>query len=178
MFDGQKIKQLRTEKSLSLKQLSEQSGVSISMISQIERRNVDPTLTTLYKLCAGLNVSISTLLGADEPATQIIRREDRKSFAFASSHSQYELLTPTNGGEIEMIMIHLEPGQEDQQLVQHSGEECGLVLEGEMTIHLNGQSHVLKEGDSIRFKSTVPHRFFNHSEERAVSVWAMTGWTI
>ncbi|CEG23726.1 HTH-type transcriptional regulator PuuR [Planococcus massiliensis] len=178
MFDGQKIKKLRTERSLSLKELSEKSGVSVSMISQIERRNTDPTLTTLYKLCAGLNISISALLGTDEPSSQIIRQRERKSFHFPVSHSKYELLTPTNKGEIEMIMIYLEPGQEDRQLVEHSGEECGLVLEGEMTVHLNGESHILKAGDSIRFKSTLPHRFYNHSESRAVSVWAMTGWTV
>lgn len=178
MFDGQKIKRLRAERALSLKELSEKSGVSVSMISQIERRNTDPTLTTLYKLCTGLNISIAALLGTDEPSTQIIRQDERKSFHFPFSHSKYELLTPTNKGEIEMIMIYLEPGQEDQQLVEHSGEECGLVLEGEMTIHLNEESYILRAGDSIRFKSTLPHRFYNHSESRTVSVWAMTGWTV
>lgn len=175
MFDGQKIKKLRTEQSLSLKDLSDRSGVSVSMISQIERRNTDPTLTTLYKLCKGLDVSISTLLGTDEQALQLVRKGERKTISFPQSNSKYELLTPINEGTIEMIKIHLEPGQEDQQLVEHSGEECGYVLHGEMTIVLGEDEHILYEGDSIRFKSTTPHRFFNHTDETAVSVWAMTG---
>ena len=175
MFDGQKIRKLRSEQNLSLKDLSDKSGVSVSMISQIERRNTDPTLTTLYKLCKGLDVSISTLLGADEQALQLVRKNDRKSVNFPQSHSKYELLTPINEGTIEMIMIHLEPGQVDQQLVEHSGEECGYVVKGEMTIVLGDAEYILFEGDSIRFKSTTPHRFFNHSKETAISVWAMTG---
>lgn len=175
MFDGQKIKKLRSEQSLSLKDLSDRSGVSISMISQIERRNTDPTLTTLYKLCKGLDVSISTLLGTDEQALQLVRKDERKTISFPQSNSKYQLLTPINEGTIEMIMIHLEPGQEDQQLVEHSGEECGYVLQGEMTIVLGDDEHILYEGDSIRFKSTTPHRFFNHSTETTISVWAMTG---
>lgn len=175
MFDGQKIKKLRSEQNLSLKELSDKSGVSVSMISQIERRNTDPTLTTLYKLCKGLDVSISTLLGADEQALQLVRKIDRKSINFPQSNSKYELLTPINEGTIEMLMIHLEPGQVDQQLVEHSGEECGYVVKGEMTIVLGDAEYILYEGDSIRFKSTTPHRFFNHSKETAISVWAMTG---
>ena len=175
MFDGQKIKKLRTEQRLSLKDLSDRSGVSISMISQIERRNTDPTLTTLYKLCKGLEVSISTLLGTDEQALQLVRKDERKTINFPQSNSKYELLTPINEGTIEMIQIHLEPGQEDQQLVEHAGEECGYVLQGEMTIVLGDVEYILYEGDSIRFKSMTPHRFFNHTEETTISVWAMTG---
>ena len=175
MFDGQKIRQLRSEQNLSLKELSEKSGVSLSMISQIERRNTDPTLTTLYKLCKGLDVSISTLLGTDEQTTQIVRKDERKIITFPQSHSKYQLLTPINEGTIEMIMIDLEAGQEDEQLIEHSGEECGHVIKGEMTIILGEEEYILREGDSIRFKSTTPHRFFNHSNETVTSIWAMTG---
>ena len=175
MFDGRIIRQLRGELNFSLKELSEKSGVSISMISQIERQNTDPTLTTLYKICKGLDVSISTLLGTDTETTQVIRKNERKIITFPNSHSKYEMLTPSNEGTIEMIMIHLEPGQVDKQLVEHSGEESGFVIKGEMTIILDDQEILLQEGDSIRFKSTTPHRFVNHTDETTISIWAMTG---
>ncbi|MEC5423102.1 XRE family transcriptional regulator [Virgibacillus sp. C22-A2] len=175
MFDETKIKSLRGEQNLSLKQLSEKSGVSVSMISQIERKKTDPTLTTLYKICKGLDVSISSLLQNDDHTTHIIRADKRKTLTFPQSHSKYELLTPITDGTIEMIIIHLEPGQEEKQLIEHSGEECGHVLKGEMTVLLGDTKHILNEGDTIRFKSTVPHRFFNHTEETTISIWAMTG---
>lgn len=175
MFDGSKIRTLRGELGLSLKELSEKSDVSISMISQIERKNVDPTLTTVYKICKGLDVSISTLLGTDKKSAKIVRKNERKTIHFPNSNAKYELLTPINEGAIEMLMIHLEPDQEDQQLVEHSGEEAGFMMQGEMTIIFEDEEVLLKEGDSIRFKSTIPHRFFNHTDETAVSIWAMTG---
>lgn len=175
MFDGRKVRQLRHDLNLSLKELSEKSQVSSSMISQIERGNTDPTLTTLYKICKGLDVSISTLLGTDEDTVQVVREDDRKTINFPNSQSRYELLTPINEGEIEMILISLEPGQTKRQLVEHAGEEAGLVLSGEMKILLDKEEVILRKGDSIRFKSTIPHRLFNHTDEPAISVWAMTG---
>ncbi|MCM3568103.1 helix-turn-helix domain-containing protein [Neobacillus mesonae] len=175
MFDGAKIRILRLAQKLSLKELSERSGVSTSMISQIERGTTDPTLTTLYKLCKGLEVSISSLLESDEDSTHIIRKNNRRTLRFPQSHSQYQFLTPISEGTLEMIMIYLEPGQEDTQLVEHTGEECGYILKGKMTVILGDKEYILHEGDSIRFKSAIPHRFFNHSEETAISIWAMTG---
>lgn len=175
MFDGHKIRQLRSEMNLSLKELAEKSTVSISMISQIERGNTDPTLTTLYKICNGLDISISTLLGTDKDTAQVIRRDERKTISFPTSQSKYELLTPINEGAVEMIMIHLEPGQEDKSLVEHSGEEAGIVMEGEVTVILNHEEILLQQGDSIRFKSSIPHRLVNHSNKTSVSLWAMTG---
>lgn len=175
MFDGNKIRQLRNDLNLSLKDLSERSQVSSSMISQIERGNTDPTLTTLYKICNGLNVSISTLLGTDEDTVQVVRENERKTIHFPNPQTKYELLTPINNGEIEMILISLEPGQTEKQLVEHAGEEAGLVLSGEMKLLLDGEEIILRKGDSIRFKSTIPHRLFNHTNETVISVWAMTG---
>ncbi|MCJ0930007.1 XRE family transcriptional regulator [Virgibacillus halodenitrificans] len=175
MFDEKKIKNLRVAQNLSLKQLSEKSGVSVSMISQIERNKTDPTLTTLYKICKGLGVSISSFLEKDDQSAHIIRKNQRKTLLFPQSHTKYELLTPVTDGNIEMIKIHLEPGQDDKQLVVHEGEECGHVLRGEMTVILRDEEYILQEGDTIRFNSNTPHRFLNHTEETAVSVWAMTG---
>lgn len=178
MFEEKKIKNLRIAQNLSLKQLSERSGVSVSMISQIERKKTDPTLTTLYKICNGLGVSISSFLESDDQSTHIIRKNKRKTLTFPQSHSKYELLTPITDGNIEMIRIYLEPGQDDQRLVKHTGEECGHVLKGEMTIVLGDKQHILHEGDTIRFNSNVPHRFLNHTDETAISIWAMTGRTL
>ena len=161
MFDGQKIRKLRSEQKLSLKDLSDKSGVSISMISQIERRNTDPTLTTLYKLCKGLDVSISTLLGADEQALQLVRKSDRKTINFPSPILNMSCLPLSMKELLRLIYDPFGAGQVDQQLVEHSGEECGYVVKGEMTIVLGDAEYILYEGDSIRFKSSTPHRFFN-----------------
>lgn len=173
MFEGGKIRRLRLEREYSLKVLAEKSGVSTSIISKIERNNVDPSITLLYKICNGLNVSITELLGEATNTSSILRKEDRKTVAFPKSNSKYEFLTPLYNGDLEMIQITLEAGQSDKKLVSHSGEECGVVLEGSMTVILDQEEHILHKGDSICFNSQTPHRFINHTEKQSISIWSM-----
>lgn len=175
MFDGEKIRAIRQNQGLSLKELAERSGVSLSMISQIERGNADPTLTTLYKICKGLEVPISTIVVDEPQETQIVRAEERRIIDFPDSGSRYEFLTPSYHGGIEMVEIHLKPGQQNHHQVQHSGEECGLVVSGTLTLQLGNAEHHLSPGDSIRYRSDIPHKLVNQGPEPCVSVWAMTG---
>ena len=56
----------------------------------------------------------------------------------------------------------------------HEGEECGFVLQGTLTVLLDGREYRLYEGDSIYFRSTIPHKYLNLGQEDCVSVWAMT----
>ena len=73
-----------------------------------------------------------------------------------------------------MLLIELEPKQEDRQVITHTGEECGFVLRGKMVVVLGDEEYELAEGDSIYFDSSIPHRFINRGEEKCVSIWAMT----
>jgi len=171
MFDGSKIRQLRMEREYSLKVLAEKAGVSTSIISKVERNNVDPSITLLYKICNGLDVSITELLGESTNSSSVLRKEDRNVVDFPKS--KYEFLTPIHNGELEMIQIILEAGQSDKKLVSHAGEECGVVLKGDMTVILDQQEHILHEGDSICFNSQIPHRFINHTEKQSISIWSM-----
>lgn len=173
LFDGAKIRSLRIEKGYSLKTLAEKSDVSISIISKIERNNVDPSVTVLYKICNGLEVSIFELLGEPTNSSTVLRKAERKKVLFPESNSTYEFLTPVHQGDLEMIMISLDAGQSDEKLVSHSGEECGVVLEGAMTIILEDEKYILEEGDSLCFNSQVPHRFLNHTDQPSKSIWAM-----
>ena len=173
MFDGGKIRRLRMERDDSLKVLAEKAGVSTSIISKVERNNVDPSITLLYKICNGLNVSITELLGESTNTSSVLRKEDRKVVSFPKSNSKYEFLTPIHNGELEMIQIILEAGQSDKKLVSHTGEECGVVLKGAMTVILDQEEHILHEGDSICFNSQIPHRFINHTEKQSISIWSM-----
>lgn len=174
MFDGSKLKEIRVAKGLSLQQVSQGSGVSVGMISQIERRKADPTMTTLYKLCKGLNITIASLFTETEESQHIVKKENRKTIMLANSKVKYQLLTPNQKGELEMLLVELAPGQEDRQGITHYGEECGFVISGQLTVVLGDEEFMLNEGDSIHFNSSIPHRFINRTEEPALSVWAMT----
>jgi transcriptional regulator with XRE-family HTH domain len=174
MFDGSKLKKIRMDKNLSLQQLSESCGVSIGMLSQIERKKADPTMTTLLKICKGLDITIASLLSYQEEAQLVVRKNARKTIMLPNSKVKYQLLSPNSKSNLEMLLIELEPGQEDRQRITHYGEECGFVISGELTIILGEEEYILQEGDSIQFDSTIPHRFVNHTNETCISIWAMT----
>lgn len=174
MFDGSKLKKIRMDKKLSLQQLSESSGVSIGMLSQIERKKADPTMTTLLKICKGLDITIASLLSYQEESQLVVRKKARKTIMLPNSKVKYQLLSPNSKSNLEMLLIELDPGQEDRQRITHYGEECGFVIRGQLTIILGEEEYILQEGDSIQFDSTIPHRFVNHTNETSISIWAMT----
>ncbi|MBO8156993.1 MAG: helix-turn-helix transcriptional regulator [Bacillaceae bacterium] len=173
-FDIRKIRELRKVKNLSLQELSKRSGVSAGMISQIERGNADPTITTLYKLCKGLDITIGELLLNDVHSDLVVRKSERKIMTLPDSKATYQLLTSGIRTNLEMIMVELEPNQQDRQLISHKGEECGFVLKGSLTVVLGDEEYHLNEGDSITFNSSIPHRFINNGSGTSISIWAMT----
>lgn len=174
MFDGSIIKRLRKERNLSLKELSLKSEVSMATISQIERGNTDPTITTLYKLCKGLDITIAALIGGEDNPDRVVKKNNRKTITLPESKVTYQLLSSPVKQDLEMVLVELKPHQEDRKLVTHKGEECGYVLQGCLIVVLDKEEIHLEEGDSITFNSMIPHRYLNPTGEKSVSVWAMT----
>lgn len=159
---------------MSLEVLAQKSGVSAATISQIERNNVDPTLTTLFKICKALDVTLASLIADVETPERVIRKNNRKTMLLPNSKVKYQLLTPGFRNQLEMLLIELEPQQQDRQMITHTGEECGYVLQGQLVVVLDDEEYVLDAGDSIYFDSSIPHRFVNRGNEKCVSIWAMT----
>jgi mannose-6-phosphate isomerase-like protein (cupin superfamily) len=74
------------------------------------------------------------------------------------------------------LLVEIEPGtaHDPEGMVTHTGEECGVILEGELIVRLGTQEIHLNEGDSICFPSSTPHRFVNPGDTVCRSIWAMT----
>ena len=85
-----------------------------------------------------------------------------------------ELLTPDLKGEIEFVLVELGPEHIPDEIfpATKSGEECNLVLEGEIEIQLGDEHYVLYEGDCIRFNPNIPHKIDNKSKKKALYVSA------
>jgi len=174
MFEGTKIRLLRKEKKLSLKELADKSGVSVATISQIERGNADPTMTTFYKICRALNVTIASMMADDSVQDRVVRKDNRKTMFLPNSKIKYQSLTSGLKDNLEMLLIEIGPKQKDRQGITHIGEECGYVVKGQLVVILGEKEYVLEEGDSIYFNSMIPHRFINRQDETSISIWAMT----
>ncbi|MFD0713752.1 helix-turn-helix domain-containing protein [Paenibacillus sp. GCM10027626] len=178
-FNGQKLRTIRKQRGLTMQQLAETANVSTGQISQIERGQVIPTLVLFWKLCKVLDVPLHVFFEGDDVQVDeqiVVRKDQRKQIFFPNSNVVYHSLTPHNKGELDFLLIEIQPGEEHgkEQQVSHAGEECGFVQSGELTVLLGEKRYVLKEGDSISFQSSVPHRFINEGAEPSISIWAMT----
>lgn len=179
---GEKIRSRRMELGLKGMDLAEKSGLSPSFISQIEGGLVNPSVSTLKKIGDALNIPIGVLF--EEPDS----KEEEKEFSVSKSpvvhENQRKILSPNKGvtfyllnpdmsGDIEFILDIFEPGTTTgEELYSHLGEECGLILEGELEVQLKNKKYLLKKGDSITFKSTIPHKKRNTGKSKSISIWA------
>lgn len=174
---GTKVKEIRKAKKISIKELAEMTELSTGLISQIERNQTTPSIVSLWKLAKGLGISIGYLFDEEKqaPHVPVVKKADRKKIITGDHHAIYELLSPDSNRKIEFLMITLEPSVYSAEgLVTHEGEECGVVLQGSMTVITDHGDYDLEAGDSIYFESTIPHRYINTGNETCVSVWAMT----
>ncbi|MFN2362674.1 MAG: cupin domain-containing protein, partial [Halarsenatibacteraceae bacterium] len=171
------IRKLRKDAGMTLNSLAPEAEVSSSLISQIERGKICPTIATLWKILTPLNQSIGSFFEDKEINNKkIVRKHERKQLNLSDSNAVYELLTPDLNGELEFLKITIGPGESntDQSMIKHQGEECGVILEGSLEIILQNERYYLEEGDSIRFDSSIPHRFINTGEVKSISYWVMT----
>jgi len=153
---------------LSLRDLAGRSGVSAPMLSQVERGETSPTLSVAARIAGGLDLSLSQLLRLDEGGTATIVRNGERTTGGARAHGHsYEVLTPPRPGQRAEVSLHvLEPasmtaGEDDPPMHEPGARETAVVLEGALTLHCDGQTHDLEEGDSVTFDSDLPHRFEN-----------------
>lgn len=175
---GKKIREIRTARKLSMATLAETVGVSKSLISQIERGEVLPSLTTLEKIAVAMDVAITEFFGVEErpheEQTVVVRKNERKKVLLPNTDKIYHVLTPNFKNHIEFLIIEFPPksNKEDYDLFKHEGEECFLVLDGSFTLMIDGNRFDLEEGDSGSFDSGKKHIFINNSSKKGFIVLA------
>jgi len=174
---GEKIKELRKEKGLSIAELANRSELSQGLISQIERNMVTPSIVSLWKIAQSLQVSVGYFFD-EEPkdiTNPVVKKNQRKRITASNNNAIYELLSPDLNRKIEFLYITIKPGDySTKDFVVHEGEECGIVIKGKLMVKMKDREYILEEGDSIYFDSTIPHKYINIGDEVCESIWAMT----
>jgi len=168
---GARVKALREAASLSLRDLSERSGVSAPMLSQVERGETSPTLTVAARIASGLELRLSQLLRLDEGgAVTIVRRVQRPRGGNSRRGHRFEVLTSDAPGQRAQLARHtLAPGgatgaPDDPPMHEPGSRETALVERGELTLICDGQRYELREGDCVTFDADLPHHFENNSD--------------
>jgi len=173
---GSQLQRLRLERHLTLEKLAESSGVSVSLLSQLERGIGNPSFITLSKIAYALGIPIGHFFqGSESPLNMVVRKKDRKKLVLPDRNLVYELLTPDLNRKIEFVWVEFASGiSTEQRPFLHEGEECGLVLQGTLEVHLGDKVYLLEAGDSISYPCNIPHWYCNPGKEEVISVWAVT----
>ena len=171
---GDKIRSLRQKQKISIENLSEMSGLSKGLISQIERDITGPSVASLWKISKALNVTMNYFFDEYDDINQVVLKDERKKIIMGKGSITYELLSPDLKKQIEMLMIEINPNEKPEtELISHEGEKCGVVIKGTLRVISGSKVYDLNEGDSIYLDSTIPHKYINTGEEISVSVWAL-----
>lgn len=159
---SKRIKEWRLERKLTLKELSEKTGLSISFLSQVERASSSIAITSLKKIADAVEVPITSFFEDYANQNYIVKQEEQKPFRIEGSGSIYTRLGGVFPGRtIEPLLVTLPAGQSTGKQMSHPGEEFYYVLEGVVVFDVEGKEYIVRTGDSIHFPSTIPHSMQN-----------------
>ncbi len=172
---GGRIRGIRKARNLTIKDVSEKAGVTIGLISQIERNIANPSLRSLQKIAGALEVPVvSFFTHRPRDLGPVIRVAEQKELPCNQSGISYRQLTPDDSSSLGMVLAEYEPGTKSGEfLFLHAGTECCYVLEGTMKIILGHREYLLEPGDSVTVKGLTPHYIENPGDETLKTLWAL-----
>jgi XRE family transcriptional regulator, regulator of sulfur utilization len=162
---GRAVQRLRKSYGLSLADLSNHSGVAKSIISQIERNETNPTLTTIWRLAHALDVRIESMLqGAEErPFVEHLRRGTTPVFISDDGRCRLEVIGWLKTVDwLQWYDFQADPGGVLESTAHARGSiECLSVLDGELDVEVGGPRETVSAGETLRYRCDMPHRIRN-----------------
>jgi transcriptional regulator with XRE-family HTH domain len=186
---GARVAELRKQHQYSIRSLASLAGVSASLISDVERGKVEPSISTLKRVASALGTTLTyffsdpaqsngrVVRAAERVAVSEMDREPKGEArsAIEASGIRFELASPGQAENIEAIYGRYDVGASmGDEPVTHEGEEWGMVLRGRLKVWVGEEIHFLDPGDSIWFPSTIPHRMENVAKEPTEYIWIDT----
>jgi len=176
---GGKIRAIRERKNITLKEVARLAGVSESLVSQIERNKVSPSIDTLLTIADVMDIDHEYLFNDYKQNKQvsIVRKDKGSTLAL----NQVTLRQLSKIGElpeehaIEAFMLEIGVGAEKGDLEYgHTGKEFGVILNGQCDLVYGTETYSLNTGDSVSFSSDIPHTLKNTGKDLLKAVWIVT----
>ena len=166
---GKHLRSVRTAFGLSQRELAKRAGVTNGMVSLIEQDRVSPSVGSLQKILSAFPMTMAEFFTRD--------MQGRENFVFradelpdvGTGNIQYKLVAASRHvRKMSILWEAYEPGTDTgDDLLTHSGEEGGVIIDGEIELTVAGETHVLGPGDAYYFDSRLPHRFRNKGKVAA-----------
>ena len=161
------IKALREKKKLSMDELSKLSGVSKSMLAQIERGDGNPTISTLWKISNGMNIPFDALTVRPKAPYEIVKLTDLQPLLENDGKvKNYSLFPDDENRRFAIYFLELEPGSYWESEPHLRGTtEFITVFSGQLEIKSDNQTFTILKNESIRFKGDTIHSYQNIGKE-------------
>jgi transcriptional regulator with XRE-family HTH domain len=170
-----KIKDLRTRRGLTLKDLSDKTELSVSFLSQIERGTTSLAINSLKKIADAFDVNITYFFETPKKDKYVVKQKDQSPYEVKGLESVYIRL---NGEfpnrSLAPFIIKLSPNQKRSQSFNFPGEEFYYVLKGAVVFTVGEDEYFIREGDSIHFPSQLPHFGENPLDEESILLCVIT----
>src|SRR5437764_13351932 len=171
---GQKIRRMREVRGLTAVALAKQARVTPGFISQLEYSQTVPSLQTLQRVAAALDVSLTYFLLEESRQPQVVRQQQRQMMHQGHTGARLWLLSPLPPQHLELALLELPRGAVSWSTVRaQEGQQCHLVLQGTVRADYANHTYRLEEGDSILWDATTPYRLENIGTDAAHLLIAM-----
>lgn len=172
---SKKIREIRTQQEMTLKDLSEQTGLSVSFLSQVERGSSSLAITSLKKIADALGTPITGFFTEHSEQSYLVKKETQESFQLEGSNVDYVRLGGVFAGRtLEPLLVTLPPASKRTVTFNHPGEEFYYVLSGKVIFNVNEEELTVGPGDSLHFPSHLPHFWLNPWKEAAQILCVLT----
>src|SRR5213080_4989436 len=169
---GNRLRQLRAKRRLSLAEVSKSVGISLGFLSALERSQMSASVGTLRRLARFYKTNILDFFDPTESNSRLVRPTGRKVLE-AGPGVRMELLAWGNTVmEPHLFRIAAQAGSGESYT--HDGEEFLYILRGQLHISLDGEEYRLRPGDSFYFESATPHRWKNPGRSETWVLWVNT----
>ena len=198
---GLRLRFHREQASTSIRELARRTGVSPSLISQIEHGRVTPSVDTLYRISNELGISVDRFFndsdtdsgqpaaaevtvrqggesGSNPPQASggVVQPARNRKMIQLSGGVTWERLTPNPDDQVEFLLVTYQPGSEScpkTSLLRHGGKEYATVLSGRFGVTIGFEDYEVGPGDSIAFDAFHPHRIYAIGNEPATAIWVI-----
>lgn len=180
---GKTVRAERTRQGIPVRELARRLGVSPSFLSQFELGQSQAAVNTLFSIATELNLSLDVLLGNNvdpepEPASKAQEPRTSDCLTFRSGVRWQRLANTPANHHVQFLLTEYEPGADSapgDAPQTHSGDDYGYVLEGTLTIDVDGMRRLLSSGEAIHLVGKLPHRLRNETDQTVKAIWFVLG---
>ncbi len=177
---GAMVRDLRMARGMTIAELAERIDRSVGYVSQIERDMSGLSIGSLQRIAEALSVGINWFFQGQGAAPVnerhvVVRKDNRRTIDLSANGVMQELLSPTLTGQLELMITRFQPfGRTGGKGRLRKGEEAGLILAGQLALHVDGECFNLETGDSYSLRHKGRHRFENTGDTEAVLLCVVT----